>query len=310
MEEVGEAGCIAISGHIRPDGDCVGSVLALFQYLKKALPKSEICVYLEKPSEIYHSIKGVDEIQTEINPDKKVDVFIVLDCNVERIGFAYPMYQRAGKTINIDHHISNSGSSDVNYIVPTASSTSELIFELIEEDLIDTDIAKAIYLGIIQDTGVFKYSNTLPRTLEIASKLIQFPFDFPKLIDETFYEKTYVQSQILGRALLESILFMDGRCIASVVDKKMMEFYEAVPDDLDGIVNQLRIIQGVECAIFMYQTGVLEYKVSMRSNGNIDVASLAAIFGGGGHVRAAGCTMNGTTHDVINNLSSYIAKQL
>ena len=119
-----------------------------------------------------------------------------------------------------------------------------------------------------------------------------------------------MQNQILGRALLESILFMDGRCIVSAIDRKTMDFYNAKPGDLEGIVSQLRVTKGVECAIFMYQTGLQEYKVSLRSNGRVDVAKIASYFGGGGHVRAAGCTLQGTYYDCINNLSLHIEKQL
>ena len=145
---------------------------------------------------------------------------------------------------------------------------------------------------------------------QAAAFLISFGFDFSKIIEESFYQKTYLQTQIMGRALMESIRFMDGRCIVSMVDRKTMEFYNAVPGDLDGIVNQLRNIKGVDCAIFMYETNVLEYKVSMRSNEKVDVAKVASFFGGGGHVRAAGCTMRGTFHDCVNNLSLHIDKQL
>ena len=172
------------------------------------------------------------------------------------------------------------------------------------------DIAKAVYIGIVHDTGVFKYSNTSPKTLRIAAELIEYGFDFPSIIDETFYEKTFVQNQILGRALLESIMFMDGKCIVSYVNQSTLDFYNATPTDLEGIVNQLRIIKGVECAIFMYQVGNLEYKVSLRSCKYVDVSKVASYFGGGGHVRAAGCTMNGTFHDVVNNISGQIEKQM
>ena len=106
----------------------------------------------------------------------------------------------------------------MNYVDPNASSASELVYDLMEENLMDATIAKAIYMGIAHDTGVFQYSNTTPQTLRTAAKLISYGFDFSRLIDETFYEKTYVQNQILGRALLESILFMDGRCIVSAID--------------------------------------------------------------------------------------------
>ena len=221
-------------------------------------------------------------------------------------------FDQAEKRINIDHHISNAkGSGDVNYVVPTASSASELVYDVIgDKSDIDADIAKALYIGIIHDTGVFQYSNTSPKTMKIAAELISYGFDFPELIDKTFYEKTYVQNQILGRALLESFLFMDGRCIVSMIDKKTMAFYNADSHDLEGIVSQLRSTKGVECAIFLYQTDTLEYKVSLRSNGGVDVARVAAFFGGGGHVRAAGVTMQGTFYDIVNNLSLQIEKQL
>ena len=109
---------------------------------------------------------------------------------------------------------------------------------------------------------------------------------------------------------MESIRFLDGRCIVSVVEKKTMDFYEVTPKDMDGIVNQLRNIEGISCAIFMYQTGTLEYKVSLRSDEKVNVAEVASYFGGGGHARAAGCTMKGTFHDCVNNLSLHIEKML
>ena len=163
---------------------------------------------------------------------------------------------------------------------------------------------------MIHDTGIFQYSNTSPKTLHTAADLISYGFDFPTLIDKTFYEKTYVQNQILGRALLESILFMDGKCVVSYIDQKTMKFYDVTSKDLEGIVSQLRIIKGVECAIFMYETSTLQYKVSLRSCSYVDVSKVAEHFGGGGHKRAAGCTINGTFYDVVNNLSEQIEKQM
>ena len=198
----------------------------------------------------------------------------------------------------------------MNVVEPFASSTAEVLYGLFEEERLDEEIAVALYTGIIHDSGVFQYSNTTPRTMEIGAKLLRYGFPFSKIIEESFYQKTYLQTQILGRALMESVRFMDGRCIVSCVDRKMMKFYDVVPSDLDGIVNQLRNIKGIDCAIFMYEIGVQEYKVSMRSNEKVDVAKVASFFGGGGHVRAAGCTMSGNMHDVINNLSLHIEQQL
>lgn len=310
-DEVITAQTIGISGHIRPDGDCVGACMALYQYLCKVYPQKRVDVFLEQPPAVFDCIRGVEQIRTDFRTDvERYDVFIALDTVKERMGGAERLFDQAAKTINIDHHISNGGCGDVNYIDAKSSSTSELVYDVLEEDGLDTEIAKAIYIGIIHDTGVMRYSNTSPKTLEIAAKLISFGFDFSELIEKTFYEKTYVQNLLLGRALLESIQFMEGKCIVSGLVKRTLDFYHADSKDLDGIVSQLNQTAGVECTIFMYQTGVLEYKVSLRSKGKVDVAKIAMFFGGGGHVRAAGCTMNGTFHDVVNNLSLHIEKQL
>lgn len=309
IDEVKSAKSIAISGHVRPDGDCVGSVMGLYLYLRKEMPEAQIDVYLDKPAEIFNCISHIEDIKSEFNTEKVYDVFVVLDSVPDRIGDAEAIYERACKKINIDHHISNAGYGDVSVVEPERSSTAELLYDLMNPDMVDEEVAKAIYIGIIHDTGVLRYSNTSPRTLQVAAELIKFGFDFPQIIEETFFEKTYLQTQIMGRAVLESVRLMNNRCIASVVSRRMMEFYQVTSKDLDGIVNQLQSVKGVDCAIFMYETGTQEYKVSMRSNGRVDVSAVAVKFGGGGHMRAAGCTMNGTYHDIINNLSAEISEQ-
>lgn len=308
LKECNGAKRIGISGHIRPDGDCVGACLSLKMYLEKCLPDAEIKVFLETPPEIFHELKGYAEIDSSFGEEAVFDVFFALDCNEERLGAAGKYFQAARKTINIDHHISNSGCGDINIMQPQVGSTCEVLYDLMDTEKLDKELAEALYVGIIHDTGIFQYSNTTARTLEKGAKLISYGFDFPRLIQETFYQKSYVQTQIMGRALMESIRFMDGKCIVSAIDKKTMEFYGASTEDLEGIVNQLRNIQGIDCAIFMYQTGLLEYKVSLRTSEAVDAAKVVSYFGGGGHARAAGCTMKGTFHDCVNNLSLYIEK--
>ncbi len=310
-EIVSGAKTVGIGGHIRPDGDSVGSTMGLYLYLKKNYPEIEVDVFLQKIPESCKIIDGTDIIKNEVPADTKVyDVFFALDCGKERLGDAEKLFDAAKKTINIDHHVSNTGTGDENYIVPTASSASELVYNCMDHDKLDAGIAKAIYTGIVTDTGVFKYNNTSPDTMKAAAELISYGFDFGELIDHVFFEKSYVQNQILGRALLESMIFMDGECIVSVVSRQTMDFYMVESSDLDGIVNQLLLTKGTECAIFMYELSSMEYKVSLRSKGKVNVAKIAELFGGGGHARAAGCTMNGTQHDIINNLSEYIERQL
>ncbi len=310
LQECAGAERIGISGHIRPDGDCVGSCLALSLYLAKILPDASVRVFLETPPDIFGDLKGFEDIDSSFPPGEAFDVFFAMDTVPERMGGAEEYFLGAGRKINIDHHVSNRGSGDVSIVKPGVGSTCEVLFDLMDRNLMDRDIAMALYVGMIHDTGVFQYSNTTPATLEKAAFLISFGFDFARIIEETFYQRTYLQSQIMGRALMESVRFLDGRGIVSVVNKKTMEFYGAESQDFDGIVNQLRNIKGVDCAVFMYQTGPQEYKVSLRSTERVDVARVASYFGGGGHVRAAGCTMQGTFHDCVNNLSLHIEEQL
>ena len=311
LKEIGNPDTIGITGHVRPDGDCVGAVLGMYAYLSNVYKDAKIRIFLEKPAEMYSFLRGYDQIDESFAYPGQFDVFICLDSgDIDRIEKADKLFLGARKSICIDHHVSNSGFGDVFHVEPEASSTCEILTRLFEDEYMDTDVARALYTGIAHDTGVFRYSCTGPDTFIALSKLVKYDFDGSKITDETFYQKTYMQNQLLGRSLLESILFMDGKCIASSIDRRAMDFYGATGKDLDGIVNQLQITKGVEVAIFMHEIGTLEYKVSLRSNGKVNVADVASYFGGGGHVRAAGCTMNGTFYDVLNNLSLHIEKQL
>ena len=310
-ELVGEAGSVAISGHIRPDGDCYGSTLGLYNYLKKLFPEKEIRLYLQSLNPLFSFLKGYDEIFTEDPGSFYPDLFIALDlCEKQRLGDNAVLFDNAKNTACIDHHEYDTVFSKNDYIVPEASSTAELVYTLMDEELIDTDIAQCIYIGIVHDTGVFQYNSTHRSTMEIGGKLLEYDFDHYRVIERTIFEKSYIQNQILGRALLESIIFMGGRCIVSAIDRKTMQFYGATSRDLEGIANQLRYTRGIDCAIFMYEIGPQEYKVSLRSTDRVDVSKVAKAFGGGGHKKAAGLTMAGSFHDVVNNISKMIEKQL
>ncbi len=305
-----EARRVAIGGHVRPDGDCVGSCMGLYLYMKDNYPDIQTDVYLEPIPEKFKIIGGTEEIRSEIQEGEAYDLFICLDCgDEERLGFSMPLFQSALHTFCMDHHVSNQSFAEYNQIVPDASSTSELIYGFMDKKRVTKEIAECLYMGIAHDTGIFQYSNVSPSTFRMAAELLETGIDAAELIDFTYYEKTYAQNQVLGRALLESIVFMDGKCIAAFMKKSQMDFYGVTPKDLDGIVSQLRITQGVEVAIFAYETEKDLYKVSLRSKKAIDVSVIAGYFGGGGHVRAAGCVMPGTIYDVLNNLSRQIELQ-
>lgn len=302
---------VVLLGHIHPDGDCVGSCLGLYNYLETNYPELETDIYLDHPAEKFNYLKNFSCIMTQAGDEKSYDICISLDSSdTGRLGEFAGYFFSAKKTFCIDHHITNKGFAQENYIIPGSSSTGEVLYGLLEDKRIDLAVAECLYTGIIHDTGVFKYSSTSPETMNVAGRLIAKGVDCARIIDDSFYKKTYVQNQILGRALMESVQFMDGRCIFSALSRKVMDFYGADSNDMDGIIDQLRITDGVQCAIFLYEVGNHEHKVSMRANGNVDVSKIASYFGGGGHVKAAGCTMSGTVYDVVNNLSKHIEEQL
>lgn len=305
-----KAESVVILGHVRPDGDCLGSTLGLWNYLQANYPKLNAVVYLETPSPKFSYLKGFDMIKSQAD-EKAYDLCICLDSgDRERLGDFSCYLERARLSICLDHHVTNTGYAQENIVAGSASSTCEVLYGQLEEEKIDRAAAECLYTGLIHDTGVFKYSCTSAHTMEIAGKLMEKGIDFGSIIDNSFYKKTYVQNQILGRALLESVPFFDGKCIFSAIRREIMDFYGVDGRDMDGIIDQLRLTDGVEVAIFMYETGPQEFKVSMRSVSRVDVSRIALYFGGGGHVRAAGCTMSGSIHDVINNLSLHIARQL
>lgn len=310
LEVLNGAKTIGITGHIRPDGDCTGACMGLYHYLTDNMPELEVSVYLEQPGEEFAYISHIKDIRQEPDSEKRFDVFFVLDCSsLDRIEPFMKCYENAEKTICIDHHISNGSFADINLIDADASSTCEVLYRTFEDDKISKDTAECIYTGIIHDTGVFKYSATSAKTMLIAGKMMEKGIDYSDIIDNSFYAKTYVQNQILGRALLESVLFYDGKCIFSLVTQDEMKFYGVTGKELGGVVEQLRLTEGVEVAIFLYQTGEEEYKVSLRSKKLIDVSTIAMRYGGGGHIRAAGFTAKGAVHDIINNIGAQIEEQ-
>ena len=302
---------VGLAGHVRPDGDCVGSTLGVYNYIRKYYPDVDVRLYLEPIPNIFKFLNFSSEIRSDYEESVVFDLFIAMDCGDEkRLGNAARYFQEAKHTACIDHHVSNQSFAEENYIFPDASSTCELICELLDTEKITKEIAECLYTGMVTDTGVFQYSCAGPSTFRAAAKLLEKGVDAPRIIQDTYYEKTYAQNQILGRALLESILFMEGRCIASYITRNTMDFYGVDPKDLDGVVSQLRVTKGVEVAIFMYELETNVYKVSLRSKYDVDVSKVAQYFGGGGHKKAAGLTMTGTPHDVLCNLARQIELQI
>ena len=310
-ELLSDAESVAIAGHIKPDGDCTGSTLALYNYIKNNYPEICVTLYLEPIPNLFKFLQRSDEIVSDFSEDVTYDLFFSLDCgDGGRLGGAIRYFDSATKTVCVDHHISNQSFADKNYIRPEASSTSELIFELLDKEKITKEIAECLYVGIIHDTGVFQYSCTSSRTMNIAGFLMDKGINYPDIVDKTFYEKTFEQNRILGTALLKAQRYYDDRCIACIITAQDMADCHALPKHLEGIVAQLRSTKGVDVAVLIYENADGTFKVSMRTNGAVDVAAICVKHGGGGHVRAAGATMTGDPEMILLTLLEDIKKEL
>ncbi|MGN0335473.1 MAG: bifunctional oligoribonuclease/PAP phosphatase NrnA [Lachnospiraceae bacterium] len=301
----------AILGHIRPDGDCIGSCLSLYNYIRTYYPQIRVQVYLQPFAEEYLILKNADKISHDSGDDRCYDLCFSLDsADAARHGEFLRYLETAARTVGIDHHVTNAGFTDEKLIVSSASATAEILAELIGKDALTKEIAECLFLAIAHDTGVFQYSNTSPKTMRIVADLLETGIDGNRIIDTTFYQKSHAQNQILGKTLMESEMLLDGKCVVGCVTLADMEAYGVTAKDLDGIVSQLRYTRGVEAAIFLYELEEGKFKVSMRANGAVDVSRIAAHFGGGGHVKAAGAEMEGTFREIVESLTGHIEKQL
>ena len=311
-EQLAGVKTVAVAGHIKPDGDCVGSCLATYNYLKDYHAEIDARLFLEPIPNIFKFLSRAEEIVSESDYEETFDLLIVQDCgDLGRLGKAGKLAEKAKRVICIDHHISNAGFGDDSYVFPDASSTSELIFDLLPRERIHKKIAECIYVGLVHDTGIFQYSCTSSKTMRTAGFLMDTGIDFSRIVDKTYVEKTYEQNLILARALEKSRLHLDGRCISSIITEQDMEECHVLPKHLEGIVSHLRSTKGVEAAVFFYRKEEDGYKISFRSaSDRVNVAEIAMKLGGGGHVRAAGASTKQPPEECLAFILKEIEKQL
>lgn len=286
-----DARTVVIIGHIRPDGDCVGSCLGLYHYLKDNMPWLEVQVCLQKFPAAFKMLPGAEKIRLMEHMDLEQVFDLCISCDasdLQRLGEAAVLLQRARYTICIDHHITNQGFARQNYIRGGLSSCAEALGQLMDMEKISTDCAECLYLGVVHDTGVFKFSSTTLETMSFAGHLMEKGFDFTAVIDRTYFGRTKAQTLLCGKAMNSMKTADHDRITYTLIALKDMEDCGADTRDLNGIVDQLRIVEGVEAAVFVYEMEPGCYKVSLRSNRQVDVSRIAKKYGGGGHVPAAG----------------------
>ena len=308
MDAIAKSDTVAIGGHGRPDGDCVGSCLALYNYMLDNFGMAPD-VYLEPIPESYQRVRGFDKVISDFSEDKSYDLFIVFDCSEKgRLGDAVKYFEQAKHTVCIDHHINQGTFADENQILSEASSASEVLYDFLDPDKISLETADCLYMGMMCDTGCFKYSCTSEKTMRIAGKLISIGVNTSKMMDEIFYQKTYKQNLLLGRCLLNSHLELDGKCIMCSVPLSLLDEYEAASSDLEGIIDQMRLTKGVEVAVLMTENKEGQWKLSLRSCEYVDVQKIVSVYGGGGHVHAAGATVADAQEVITKDLLARIGE--
>lgn len=281
---------IGIISHINPDADNLGSLTALSESLRKyGKDVTSICIdTIPYNLEFLH---GIDKLTNEW--DKQYDLLISLDSSsMDRLGNAQKIVNNAKYTLNIDHHISNNLTFDYNIVKPKASSTGEVLYEFLKEyNLpINENVAESIYTAIVGDSGSFKYDTVSPKTLRIAADLLEIGVDKDK-INTNLYGKNKMGKIKLLRILLERMTIVkEKKLVYSYLLDSDFEKSNAVDADIEGLVEFLRDIDGIEIALILRQSK-LGFKGSTRSKSDYNVSELALKFNGGGHLRAAGFTV-------------------
>ncbi|MDP0493884.1 MAG: bifunctional oligoribonuclease/PAP phosphatase NrnA [Fusobacterium sp. JB021] len=304
LEKLKESENILISSHVNPDGDSIGSGLAIYNAIVKNFPEKKVRFIIE--DDIPYDLKflaGSDEVEKYIEIENAPEVDLMIACDsatFKRVGRVVN-FKKDAFLVNIDHHISNELYGDLN-IVEDKSSTCEIMYDVIKNRLklnIDKEIGEALYTGIVTDTGSFKYESTTKSTFEIAGKLIDIGIDRNKIINSVYKSKSIGRMKVLGIAISKMNIIEDRRFVYFTLSDYFVQTEGIKKDDTEGIVEQLLEYEGCEVALFLKEEPNGKMKGSLRSKKEIDVNEIASLFDGGGHKRAAGFTTNMEERDII-----------
>ncbi|GIP27335.1 phosphoesterase [Paenibacillus sp. J23TS9] len=303
-----------VVSHIQPDGDAVSSTVGVGWLLSCLGKKFTLINEGPIPERMRFLLLSDQIVNMELEPpDRMFKHVICVDCaDFGRVGQTAQYFEEDALILNIDHHPTNNGYGSATLIKPEAAATAEILYDLIQafEFRWTTDIASAIYTGLLTDTGGFRYANTSPKVMRIASELLGYGVNGPELSENLLEAMTFPQMKVLVKALNTLQMTSDGKiCWVHVTPEHMAET-GAVNEDLEGIVNYPRNIHGVEVGILFKVIHENAVKVSLRSAGKVDVAALAQSFGGGGHVRAAGCRIEGSLETIIQQVVERVKSQL
>ncbi len=307
-----------LASHTNPDGDAVGSTIAMGLLL--GATEKKITLYNESSiPAVYRFLPHVEMIENSINTVDDFDTAIILDCtSLQRIGTAASMVNDIPVIINIDHHISNSCFGNFQLIDTSASSTAEIVYRLIKkmDVAIDKAIATSIYTGILTDTGSFRFSNTNQAAFAICREMVERGVDPSGVARHVYGRYSLGRIKLLNLALDSIEIFHNGKLSIMTITQEMLNKTGTRAEDIDGLINYARRIEDVKIAALIHekQNGRHNlkdsgrYHVSLRSDGSVDVAAMAASFGGGGHISAAGFDVQSCLTDIKSDIANLAEK--
>ena len=281
-----------VSSHSRPDGDSIGSQLAM-AYALRALGKDVTVVNADPAAPALMAFPGVPDIRIAASVEGTFDAAIVMECSD---------YARTGVagldrffTINIDHHPGNTGYGQLNWFDSSAAACAEMVFDVVSAlgVPLSPEIAVHVYLAILTDTGSFHFSNLSPRTFDISRQLLEAGVDPVRVARQVFDDSTVSRLKLCGAVLSGMRIDATGRIAVLYLDQEMAGAAGATYDDTEGVINQPLTVKDVQAVIFFKQAEGSHYRISLRSKGEVDIGAVAKGFGGGGHKNAAGCSATG-----------------
>ncbi|MCP5464189.1 MAG: bifunctional oligoribonuclease/PAP phosphatase NrnA [Deltaproteobacteria bacterium] len=311
-DKISKAQSILIATHENPDGDGLGSILALGKGLKK-LGKKVTIYSKDHVPKMYQFLPGQNAIVSQLKKSARYDLSFIVDLGeIERVGEEFLNFPHRGVTISLDHHARGVHNADFNYCLPKCASSGEVIFKVIKRLNISLDkaMATAIYTAIVTDTGSFKYSNTTEETFAVASELVSHKVDVWQVALHCFETSSQARMELLKRVIGKMQIHSSKKIAWIVLKQSDYKATGALPEEAEGFINYPRSIEGVEVAIAFKEKERGVYRISLRSKTYVDVATVAQGFDGGGHIRAAGCTIEGKFEDVQKKLIAAIQKQI
>lgn len=304
MKYLREGGPFNLISHIQPDGDSIGSLLALGEALTRLGKEVRLFTPAAVPGK-YVFLQGSENISSHRDSWDREAAAVVLDCSdLERTGYFKDEIQRAALVINIDHHITNRSFGAVNLVDPHAAATGEIIFHLLQAMGLDItrSIAESLYVAISTDTGSFKYDNTTAETHRTAAALLESHRLNTGELSQRIFDEHPLSYYLVLKKVLSTLEMYGGKKIAVITaSREMLEQCGSSVDELDGMINYARNIAGVEMGIMFFIDRNSEVKAGFRAK-NVDVSALAGKLGGGGHPRAAGCRLKGDYGEVKNRV--------